>query len=296
MNSSDLNHQQEQSNTQTDYNSDSSANSSVDHQHMPTPSNKRDRDAASSNTLDNNKKMKIMTALLSTMCFAVVFLETQFLDELQESHNRSCAASTRRMKYDRKTWTALNSNLSDRLFFRLFRMTRSCFEELCNKIESAIGSKYFKSELYLEVLEKQGTVTPEGRMYNAIQYSSGRYIQGEIKVAIALRYLAGASYLDLFLAFEISPNHIIDIVRKVISNWFCHDKLKPINIYNDVLCNPEKLESITTDFAMSSDGILKGCFGAIDGWLVKIKCPRMDEVPNPGKYMSRKGFFHLMCR
>ena len=82
MNSSNLNHQQKQSNTPTDYNSDSSANSSVNHHHMATASNKRGRDVASSNTLDINKKMKIVTALLSTMCFAVVFLETQFLDEL----------------------------------------------------------------------------------------------------------------------------------------------------------------------------------------------------------------------
>ena len=31
--------------------------------------------------------------------------------------------------------------------------------------------------------------------------------------------------------------------------------------------------------------------GALDGWLVVMKAPSYFEVPNPGKYFSRKGFY-----
>lgn len=34
-----------------------------------------------------------------------------------------------------------------------------------------------------------------------------------------------------------------------------------------------------------------GVIGAVDGWLVKIDCPK--GVPNPGGYYSRKGFYAL---
>ena len=37
-------------------------------------------------------------------------------------------------------------------------------------------------------------------------------------------------------------------------------------------------------------GTLCGIIGALDGWLVKIKCPslKQDGVANPGGYFSRK--------
>ena len=66
-----------------------------------------------------------------------------------------------------------------------------------------------------------------------------------------------------------------------------------IDIYRDVLQSPVNLRCISTEFSVGSGGILKGCIGALDGWLDKIKCPTLQEVNNPGKYMSRKGFFAL---
>ena len=117
------------------------------------------------------------------------------------------------------------------------------------------------------------------------------YISGEVKVALTLRYLAGASYLDLFMAYHIEANTIGTIIGVVIQEWICHPKVYPIDFYNDVMLNPTRLEQVSRDFSRGSGWILRGCFGAIDGWLVKIKCPTLDEVANPGKYMSRKVFF-----
>ena len=38
---------------------------------------------------------------------------------------------------------------------------------------------------------------------------------------------------------------------------------------------------------------MKGCIGALDGWLVRIKSPSEKECRNPGKYFCRKGFYAI---
>ena len=66
-----------------------------------------------------------------------------------------------------------------------------------------------------------------------------------------------------------------------------------IDFYEEVLQNTERIKEIKDEFGSRSDGILGGYIGALDGWLVKIFCPNLQELNNPGKYMSRKGFFAI---
>ena len=56
-------------------------------------------------------------------------------------------------------------------------------------------------------------------MFHAALHTTGEYIPGEIKVSLALRYLAGGSYLDLFLWYNTDPDHILHVIRDVIENW-----------------------------------------------------------------------------
>jgi hypothetical protein len=47
-------------------------------------------------------------------------------------------------------------------------------------------------------------------------------------------------------------------------------------------------------FAAASDGVFRGCIGALDGLAVKMKCPTLsDLIPDPGNYFCRKGFYAL---
>ena len=172
-------------------------------------------------------------------------------------------------------------------------MYRPCFNILCSKIEQAVGETEFKSEKFIEKLRLENRQTPRSRMYFAALKTTGDYIPGEVKVGMTLRYLAGGSYLDLFLWYNSHPDHISYIVKKVTREWFCNDEVMSIDIYRDVLSNNARIQEIVKQFAKSSNGVLDGCFGAIDGWLVKILCPSLNEVPNPGRYMSRKGFFAI---
>ena len=208
------------------------------------------------------------------------------------SNNLSKAALSRVPKV-RPSWSQESSRFSDRMFLRLFRMYRQCFNCLCNRIEKAVGEKVFKSEKYLDTLRASGASSPFGRMNHASETSCGSWIPGEAKLAMTLRYLAGASYLDLYLWFNVSPEHILIIIRDCIKQWLCNDDVFAIDFYGEVLQRSSEIERISRDYSEKSGGIMSGCFGAIDGWLVKIKCPTLHDVNNPGKYMSRKGFFAL---
>ena len=241
-------------------------------------------------------KNKAISLLLFVTSMMIVGIGSTMFDLIlaifKDSKSRSDSAKNRVIK-TRNSWEGENKRFSDRMFFRLFRMHWPCFNNLCQKIEKTVGKKELKSEKYIEKLPKLKCTTQESRMYNAALQNTGDYIPGEIKVCLALRYLAGGSYLDLFLWYNSDPDHILHVIRHIIENWFCNDAVMRIDIYRDVLQDSHRIKQITSDFAKGSGGILSGCLGALDGWLVKIKCPTLQEVVNPVKYMSRKGFFSL---
>jgi hypothetical protein len=48
---------------------------------------------------------------------------------------------------------------------------------------------------------------------------------------------------------------------------------------------------------MSGNSPYKGCFGSLDGLVLKIKRPVITkDLPNLGVYYCRKGFFALNCQ
>ena len=221
----------------------------------------------------------------SVMTYAIFSVLEDSMKKSEEAKNRIVRVRT--------SWTKESARFSDRMFFPLFRLYRPGYNRLCTRIKMTVGERAFRSEDYIEELRAAGTMTPASRMYYASLHTTGEYISGEIKVCLTLRFLAGASYLDLYLWYNSSCDHILNIVREVIQKWFCNDSVMRINFYEDVLQNSARIERINRKFSISSGGWMKGCFGSIDGWLVKIRCPTLREVANPGKYMSRKGFFAL---
>jgi hypothetical protein len=214
---------------------------------------------------------------------------SMLLRAAQKSEEFSWRAINRKPK-SRPTWASEMSRISDELFYRLFRMHRPCFNLLCNKIEKAVGKKKFKSEKYINDLKAKGHSTKESSMLLAAIETSGDYIPGEVKVAMTLRILAGASYLDMFLWYNVDPDHVRNLTRAVMKDWFCNDDVMMIDFYRQVLQDSGAIERIRTEFAEKTNGIFWGCIGALDGWLVKIHCPSLRELRNPGKYFSRKGF------
>eukprot|EP00956_Cyclotella_meneghiniana_P038219 scaffold150376_cov62-Cyclotella_meneghiniana.AAC.3 len=198
-------------------------------------------------------------------------------------------AAANRPFRQRRSWWRFRNSMSSNRFKRYFRMSKECFELLCEKIIENEGDDVFKSEDYLnEQLYNGGR---ESNLMRAHQETTGGFICGEIKLALTLRLLAGGSYLDLSLLFETGSSYAYTIFHDVLEEWILRNKLVNINGV-DYFSNDQAMCDVALQFARSSNGTLNGCIGAIDGWIVKIRRPRVkDGVENPGSFFSRKGFY-----
>jgi hypothetical protein len=89
---------------------------------------------------------------------------------------------------------------------------------------------------------------------------------------------------------------VYSIFHDVLKEWIC-DSIKIPNeeYFRDI----EAMKVTAQEFASGrNNGILSGCIGALDCWLVKIKKPsqKKDRVRNVAGYFSRKGFYAVNCQ
>ena len=204
--------------------------------------------------------------------------ETEMLKDHIREQQRLCRSLP--AEKTRPTWTGFCNKVSDSHFQKQFRMSRSVFSNLCSAISTAIGEDVFRSETSLQTT----------RNFTSLQ-SRGGLIPGEVKVALALRLLAGGSYLDLMPLFDVSVPRIYAILDVFIS-WVLKTFDFPLWGYlqNE---NWDALRAIAEPFSCSSQGVLNGTIGALDGLAVRIRAPPLSEVTDPGNYYCRKGFFAL---
>ena len=193
----------------------------------------------------------------------------------------------------RKSWSEFRNDLTDTQFRRYFRMSKEMFRQLCHQIIDVIGEEEFKSEDFINEKINSVRFGSQDNIFVAHAQSTGGIISGEVKVALTLRILGGGTYLDMALIFASSFNHAHKIFKYVVTNWICHPNFCPINgieyCNNDVL-----MKKVSDEYAESTNNVMNGCIGALDGWIVKIKCPsQRDNVQNPHSFYSRKGFYGL---
>ena len=99
------------------------------------------------------------------------------------------------------------------------------------------------------------------------QWIGKKIISPEVTMAIGLHLLAGASYIDLTSAYEISESSVF-----VARNLFVHavnscEALKVV--FPD---SEEDFNVLQNGFqAKSTHGLIQGCVGCIDGLLIEIK-------------------------
>jgi hypothetical protein len=168
-------------------------------------------------------------------------------------------------------------------------MSPDLFERLCSTIVDIVGEKEFKREEYLCHLMEDHD--PSDNIVVAHAYSTGGFISGEIKLATTLRLLGGGSFMDMALMFGSSFNHAHKIVGEVVEKWLLHPQFYPIN--GIAYCSDEfQMREVAEQFHIASQGVMSGCIGALDGWIVKVKKPSTrDGVKDPASFYSRKGFF-----
>ena len=111
-----------------------------------------------------------------------------------------------------------------------------------------------------------------------------------LKVAITLRFLAGARRVELEDTFGIDKSTVMVIVHQVvaaINNEYKFELKGPEDV------TVENLERLAGAMSTRNGNTLNGCIGALDGMAIKILKPRETCTPNPLHYLNRKGYFSI---
>jgi DDE superfamily endonuclease len=161
-------------------------------------------------------------------------------------------------------------------------MKKEWFICLACKIEEKVSPATFKSKTYLS------SVLPHT---HAATCTVGGCISGEIKLALSIRMLAGASYLDLMLLYGVKSSSLYRCFHECIG-WINESFTFPLSKWLKSL-DTAALREVSDGFAERSDFAFSGCIGAVDGIAIWINCPTMKEDGNPGQYYCHKGFFAL---
>ena len=239
-----------------------------------------------------HRRHKIMMTLLLYLCFKKY---VNGKHDIYMSLKLSSAAKNRRKK-TRPTWDEVNLKISDTHFRRMFRMSRECFNSLCNVVIRNISEEKFKSEKYINAFYKQNYQSDDRAyiMYTAHMNTSGGYISGEVKLALTIRMLAGGNPLDLSVIFDISRAHCKTIFIDVLVDWIIGINIGKMDIAS-YMNDDEAMRRVALGFSERSSGVLRGAIGTIDVWLVKIQRPwkHRDNVTDPASFFSRKGFYAL---
>ncbi len=113
--------------------------------------------------------------------------------------------------------------------------------------------------------------------------------------------LAGASYLDLMVIFDLSHEPIFRSFKMLCGWIMARFKYPLVKALEEE--NVKYFEDISSSFAEcgESNGVLRGgcTIGAVDGLLaIKVKRPTLltGTLRDPGAYYCRKGFHALNCQ
>lgn len=167
--------------------------------------------------------------------------------------------------------------MSTRDFERNFRMSRPAFALLLEKITPIIDRNP-----ELSVVRARAA---NGR--RAADSNDNARVTPRLQLMIALRYLAGGSYLDIHARYGVSRSTFLASVDRVLA---AIDETLTISFpaFDDL----EGLAKLAEGFRDASDGhMFEHCVGAVDGYVPQIHCPRKSEVSDPIAFKCYKKFF-----
>ena len=120
-------------------------------------------------------------------------------------------------------------------------------------------------------------------------------MKAELKLAMTLRWLRGASYIDVYMLYGCAPRTFYRTIYRVMTAITRHHSLPLLGAVKELHQSGEKrwLAAVAAGFARYTDGIIAGCIGAIDGVQVEIKKPSAADCHNPTAYVNRKGIFAI---
>jgi len=235
---------------------------------------------------DDDDDMLFFVILLQSLSNRMDWLISRLKLKLQE-HIRHEALLNRQLPKakTRTSWAEFNQLVSDEHFRRMFRMPRDVFASLCERLCKKVGERVFRPESFLM----------EGGMAHkkmaAAQQHTGGCMPGEVKAAVLIRILTGGSYLDLVPLFGLVQSYIYKVFDQFVVWVIATFEFPLVKMLRQQQWNV--LHEFAQQFSEKSGGAFYGTFGSLDGIAVRITCPRRKEVPDPGNYYCRKGFYAL---
>ena len=113
---------------------------------------------------------------------------------------------------------------------------------------------------------------------------------------MALRYLAGGSYLDIMYLHGVSKGAFY---KHLWSTLEAMDKGLPDFTLADDIKDLDRCRYLAAGFSRRTDGHIQGAIAAWDGIIFKVEKPSSvatPECPNPNKFHCRKGFPGVSCQ
>ena len=108
----------------------------------------------------------------------------------------------------------VNGMIRDAYFHRMFRMRMCCLYSLRQRIIRSIGERKFKSESSIYAFLDGKYI-----MFNNNIETTGGFISGKFKLAIAICLLTGDDSYDLAVIFDAHSDHCTRILHDISLNW-----------------------------------------------------------------------------
>jgi hypothetical protein len=197
--------------------------------------------------------------LLDLLELLVDMRELQGIMQTQLSHKRKRIPCIERLRWDEQYFMA--KAIEEKSFIAQFRVNKDIFNILVSRIGSVIGKDDTKA-------------------LNAMGQSGNLPITPVSRIALSLAVLGGARLVDRYTSQGIA--------RSTAKNIF-KDFVRAVNAEPSfrVRCDMDDyaLRQQAGNFqARSSHGLFKYCVGAIDGLLIRIRCPSVKSHPNNAKF------------
>mmetsp|Transcript_45043 Transcript_45043/g.108643 ORF Transcript_45043/g.108643 Transcript_45043/m.108643 type:complete len:267 (+) Transcript_45043:205-1005(+) len=179
---------------------------------------------------------------------------------------------TASIRRQRQTMSDLGGRMTQDFWERMMRVNIDVFNEILGKVHDRI--------------EKDAVQAAR---------SSGGVILPEVRLMSLLRWLGGGSYLDICGLFGYTDKAFYPLV------WECLDAVVDA-LWGEIAFpydNPERLREIADGFCNqqphgpAGGALLPNVVGALDGILVAIRKPTLEEHSNPAAFFTRKGYHAL---
>jgi hypothetical protein len=200
-------------------------------------------------------------AAVVAVAYYLLFERVTSLDSIRR--HRAAPRSGSRLR-NRQRFEGLQTALSRAEFARAFRMTHATFLAL------------------LALLE--GDLTRDMRM--AARSSGGR-VEPAVRLALTVRMLSGASYLDMMMLFRVASSTVYDVFHSTVSSITKRIAMPGLSWVQSEL--QRRALAFTT--SRQPPNPLYGCVGAVDGICIEIQKPA-DEY-GPRGFYCRKGMYAI---